>query len=255
MSRRPPVLQALLTLCALCVTLSACSPAPTSAAPQPTVRVLAASSLTGAFQTLAKRFEALHPGSRVSVSFGASSTLVRQVVEGAPADVLATASQSTMDTVTRAGLAAHPATIFALNRLQIAVPAGNPAHVTGLADFGNPRLRTVLCAKVVPCGSTALAALAEVGVTPHPASYAIDVKAALSTVASGEADAALVYRTDVLAAGKKVEGIDLPHEVSADTRYPITVIRPGTQAAQEFVDLVLSSDGMKTLRSAGFEAP
>jgi molybdate transport system substrate-binding protein len=255
MSRGRSLLLGLLASALLGPAVSGCSSAHPATARHLTVRVLAASSLTGVFTTLAKRYEALHPGTTVALSFGASSTLAQQVVQGAPADVLATASQSTMDTVTRAGLTAHPPTIFAVNRLEIAVPAGNPGQVRGLADFDNPRLRTVLCAKEVPCGSTALAALAAAGVTPHPVSYAIDVKAALSTVVSREADAALVYRTDVLASGDRVEGIELPKTSNASTNYPITVLKSPVDGAQGFVDLTLSTEGRGLLRHAGFETP
>jgi molybdate transport system substrate-binding protein len=231
---------------------------PTSAGTGPTgaITVLAAASLTEAFTRLGHGFEAAHPGSRVSFSFGSSATLATQVTQGAPADVFAAASPATMRTVIDAGAAAHPVD-FVTNTLELAVPHGNPAHVTGLADLAKPGLRVALCAPQVPCGAAAVAVLAAAGVQAEPDTLESDVKAALQKVTADEVDAALVYRTDVRAAGDRVEGIEFPESAKAVNRYPLAVLtasrNPST--AQAFVDHVLSADGRRVLSEAGFGPP
>src|SRR5690606_38093137 len=151
--------------------------------------------LTGTFTELGKEFEAEHPGTRVRFSFGGSATLAQQIVQGAPADVFAAASPATMKTVTDASLANTPAT-FARNRLQIAVPAGNPAGVGELKDLAGPEVKVALCAEQVPCGAAAAKALDAAGVQVRPFTLEQDVRATLTKVELGEVDAALVYRTD-----------------------------------------------------------
>jgi molybdate transport system substrate-binding protein len=236
--------------------------------PRGEITVLAAASLTGTFTELGGRYEKAHPGTRVKFSFGASSTLARQIGEGAPADVFAAASQATMATVTKAGNAVGDPTVFTSNQLEIAVPKGNPGKVTGLADFAKPSLRIALCAVAVPCGAAAVTALKAAGVTPRPDTYEQDVKAALAKVSSGEVDAALVYRTDVLAANAaananagrsstgQVEGIEFPESAKAVNTYPIVVLKSATNAplARAFLSYVLSSEGQKVLVDAGFGA-
>ena len=218
--------------------------------------VFAAASLTGAFTTLGDRFEAAHPGTHVTFSFGASSELATQIAQGAPADVFASASPATMETVTAAGEASGPQT-FASNVLEIAVPAGNPAKVVGLADFARPGIKVALCAEQVPCGAAAVKLLRAVGVTAHPVTLEKDVKAALSKVQLGEVDAALVYRTDVQAAAGKVTGIEIPEAGGAVNRYPIAALAHARNAAaaRAFVAYVLSADGRAVLRDAGFTLP
>ena len=222
-----------------------------------TVVVLAAASLTESFTELGAIFEAAHPGSTVSFSFAASSELATQVEQGAPADVFASASPATMALVVGKGdTAAAPITI-ARNSLEIVVPAGNPADVTGLNDFARTSLTIALCAPEVPCGAATDQAFSAAGVTPAPDTLEADVKATLSKVTLGEVDAALVYRTDVLAAGDKVEGIEFPEATEAVNDYPIAVLRdaPNAVAAEAFVDLVLSAEGSRTLSKAGFDVP
>jgi molybdate transport system substrate-binding protein len=221
------------------------------------VVVLAASSLTGAFTAIGKAFDAENPGASVSFSFAASSELATQIQQGAPADVFASASPSTMSLVSDAGGTADTPVTFVRNSLEIAVPAGNPAQVTGLADFARKDLTIALCAPEVPCGAAADKVFAAAKITPRPDTLEADVKAALSKVTLGEVDAALVYKTDVLAAGSKVEGIDFPEAASAVNDYPIAVLSdaPNPQAAQAFVDLVSSAAGQKVLSEAGFQLP
>ena len=219
--------------------------------------VLAAASLAEPFSLLGERFEAEHPGSRVSFSFAASSELASQITNGAPADVFASASPATMDLVADTGGTAGGPRTFARNTLEIAVPAGNPAKVAGLADFANASLTIALCAPEVPCGAAAEKVFAAAGVTPQPDTLEADVKATLAKVRLGEVDAALVYRTDVLAAGDEVEGIEIPEAVGAVNDYPIAVLAaaPNPAAAKTFVTLVTSSEGAEVLADAGFDLP
>jgi molybdate transport system substrate-binding protein len=219
-----------------------------------TVTVFAASSLTETFTRLGKIFEAAHPGTNVTFSFGSSATLAQQIVQGAPADVFAAASPATMKTVTDAGAAANPTT-FVRNRLRIAVPSGNPGKVTSLHDLSGPDVKVALCAVQVPCGAAAAKALGLAGVKVTPVSYEQDVKAALAKVELGEVDAALVYQTDVRAAGSKVTGIAFPEADRAINDYPIAALSkaPNAAAAKQFVDLVRSPRGKDVLTGAGFE--
>lgn len=223
---------------------------------QGTVTVFAAASLTGAFPTLGDGFEKAHPGARVVFSFGASSSLAQQVVAGAPADVLAAASPAALQVVTDAGDAVGPR-VFARNTLEIAVPKGNPGHVTGLADFARAPLDVALCAPQVPCGTAAAKAFAAAGVTPRPDTLEQDVKAALTKVELGEVDAALVYRTDVLAAGSQVQGIAFPEAAQAVNDYPLVALTdaPNPRGAAAFVAYVLSPEGQRVLADAGFARP
>jgi molybdate transport system substrate-binding protein len=222
-----------------------------------TVTVFAASSLTEVFTALGKEFERRHSGTKVQFSFGASSDLGEQITSGAPADVFASASPDTMATVTDAGDAKGKPVTFVRNRLEIAVPKANPAHVTKLSDFAKPALKIALCAPEVPCGSAAVKAFQIAGITPKPDTLEADVKAALQKVALGEVDAALVYRTDVKAAGDKVEGIDFPEAAKAINDYPIVALSGGSNAAaaRAFIALVLSSQGRARLDAAGFMRP
>ncbi|WP_439331471.1 molybdate ABC transporter substrate-binding protein [Nonomuraea candida] len=235
---------------------SAASPPASGGGGAKQVTVFAAASLTGTFTELGRRFEAAHPGTTVRFNFGSSATLAQQITQGAPADVFAAASPATMKTVTDAGLAGSPTT-FTRNRLQIAVPAGGPAKVSGLKDLAAPGVKVALCAEQVPCGAAAVKALAAAGLTVTPVTLEQDVKATLTKVRLGEVDAALVYRTDVLAAGGEVRGIDFPEAGRAVNDYPIATVTgaPAGDLARRFVELVLSPQGAGVLTKAGFEAP
>ena len=220
------------------------------------ITVFAAASLTEPFTALGKRFEQQYPGSTVTFSFGPSSSLAEQIAQGAPADVFASASTTTMQQVTGAGDAASPTT-FAKNLMEIAAPPSNPAHVTGLADLARGDVKVVLCQSQVPCGTVAAKVFATARLTVRPVSQVADVKAVLAKVELGEADAGVVYVSDVRAAGSKVRGIPIPAGVNASTDYPIATVKTSKNAAtaQEFVDLVLSAPGRSALQSAGFQAP
>ena len=232
------------------------SSSPEDSATGGAITVLAAASLTEAFNQIGKDFEAKNPGSKVTFSFGSSATLATQIVQGAPADVFAAASPATMKTVTAAGAANTPKD-FVSNTLEIAVRKGNPHKITGLQDFGDESKRIALCAPQVPCGAAAVKVFAAAKITPKPDTLEQDVKATLQKVASDEVDAALVYRTDVISASDKVDGIEFPEAQDAINAYPIASVKDSKNPAlaQAFVDYVLSSDGQAVLAKAGFAQP
>lgn len=220
------------------------------------ITVFAAASLTGAFETLGKQFQDAHPGTTVTFNFAASSALATQITQGAPADVFASASAENMDAVVAAKAADTPTT-FAKNEMQIAVPPDNPANITGLADLARPGVKVALCQTEVPCGSTAAAVFESAKITIRPVTQESDVKSTLAKVTLGEVDAGVVYVTDVLAAGDKVTGIEIPAEVNASTSYPIATLTAteSPDLATAFVDYVLSADGASVLTAAGFAEP
>ena len=221
------------------------------------VLVFAAASLSDAFAEVETAFESAHPDVDVRINLAGSSALREQILEGAPADVFASANDSNMEAVTEAGLAAGDATVFVRNALQIAVPAGNPGRVTGLADFANADLLIGLCAVGVPCGDFGREALANAGVEPSLDTEESDVRSLLTKIEAGELDAGIVYVTDVLAAGDSVEGIDIPEEDNVIASYPIASLAdaPNPDAGAAFVDFVLSVEGQEILTGHGFAAP
>ncbi len=234
------------------------SASPVAAAGGATVNVFAAASLTASFKAIAAAYEVAHPGTKVAFNFAGSPTLVQQIREGAPADVFASADEANMQKLVEAkAVAADAAKVFAQNVLQIAVGKGNPMHIAGLADLARPGLIVVLCGATVPCGRYALEAFAKAKVTPPPGSREPDVKAVVTKVALGEADAGIVYVTDVRAASDKVEGVGLPTEHTVSARYPIAVVRdaPHAETAASFVAFVLSDPGTKILGEYGFRRP
>jgi molybdate transport system substrate-binding protein len=220
------------------------------------ITVLAAASLTGAFTTLGRQFEAAHPGTEVTFSFGPSSGLATQITSGSPADVFASASARNMDTVVAAEAAGAPAT-FARNVMEIAVPPANPGRITALADLAGPKVKVALCAAEVPCGVGAHTVFDNAGLTVTPVTEEVDVKATLTKVQLGEVDAGVVYVTDVLAAGDKVKAIEIPADVNAPTSYPISTLTASRNPAlaRAYVDYVLSAEGAQALTAAGFEKP
>ena len=219
-----------------------------------TLVVFAAASLLGTFTTLGKDFEAAHPGVTVKFNFGGSDVLAGQIVAGAPADVFAAASQATMK---QTSADAGPATVFVKNRLEIAVPPSNPAKVTALKDLANHKVKVILCAPKVPCGAAAIKALAAAHLKVTPVSEEQNVKSALTKIELNEADAALVYRTDVKSAKGKVSGIDFAEAADAINSYPIAALThaPQPALASQFVAFVLSSTGKSVLSQAGFDQP
>ena len=222
-----------------------------------TLTLFAAASLTDVFTGLGQRLEEENPELTVRFTFAGSSALATQLTQGAPADVFASANPAQMAVVTDAGLAEGGPTVFTANVLQIAVPAGNPAGIAGLADFAREELALAVCAPDVPCGAASEDVFAAAGVTPRPDTQEEDVRAALTKVELGEVDAALVYATDVAAAGDAVEGIAFPEAEDAVNDYPLVTLAaaPNAEAAEAFVDLVLSGEGQQALEDAGFRAP
>ncbi|MGW2343150.1 molybdate ABC transporter substrate-binding protein [Streptomyces sp. NPDC001661] len=222
-----------------------------------TVNVFAAASLKESFTKLGKQFEKEHPGTKVTFNFGGSDSLAAGITGGAPADVFAAASPKTMKTVTDAGDADGKPSTFVRNQLEIATLPGNPHKVSSLKDLTKPGQKVVLCAKEVPCGAAAQTALGASKLKLTPVSYEQDVKSALTKVELKEADAAVVYKTDVHAAGDKVEGVEFPESKDAINDYPIAPLKkaPNAAAGKAFIELVKSADGQKALTDAGFLKP
>lgn len=219
--------------------------------------MFAAASLTDGFGQIASTFEIEYPEVDVQLNLASSSSLREQILEGAPADVFASANSSNMDQVVEAGGVIGDPTVFAQNLLQIAVPAGNPAGITSLADFGDPHLLIGLCAEEAPCGSFGRQVLANAGVTASVDTNEPDVRALLTKIDAGELDAGIVYVTDVLAADGGVEGIVIPTEVNVVADYPIAVLSGGTNTdvGAAFIDFVTSAEGQAILAEFGFQSP
>jgi molybdate transport system substrate-binding protein len=222
-----------------------------------TVTVLAAASLTEVYGELASQFEKLHPGVTITESFGGSSALATQIVQGAPADLFATANQATMKTVTDAGLTDGIPIVYASNVLTLIVPSGNPANVTSLADLAKPSVKVALCDKTVPCGSAAVTLLADENLKVTPVTLEQDVKSVLTKVELDEVDAGLVYVTDAVSAGSTVKRIAVPDAANVVNRYPIALLRSSTNtaAATAFEHFILSTTGLLALKRAGFGTP
>jgi len=221
------------------------------------ITVFAAASLTAAFTDIGAAFTAANPEAKVTFSFDASSALVQQISQGAPADVFASADTSNMDKVSQAGLNGSEPVIFATNLLAIIVPKGNPAGVTGVADLANSDVKVVVCAPEVPCGKYASQIFDAAGITVRPVSQEQNVKGVVTKVTAGEADAGIVYITDVTAAGDKAEAVSIPSDINVVAQYPIASVKASTHADvdQAFIDFVLSPDGQAILAKYGFMAP
>ena len=221
------------------------------------VTVFAASSLTAAFTDIGDAFTVENPDAEVRFNFAASSELVTQIGEGAPADVFASADSNTMTKLTDAGNNATEPVVFATNLAQIIVGAGNPKEITGVADLENDDVIVVLCAPEVPCGEYAAQVFDNAGVTVKPKSLEENVKAVVTKVTLGEADAGIVYQTDVIAAGAEADGVEIAADVNVVARYPIAVTTDARNAegARAFIDFVNGAQGQEILASYGFLAP
>jgi molybdate transport system substrate-binding protein len=222
-----------------------------------TLTVYAAASLTATFEQIAKEFEAEHDGVDVRLDFGGSSDLVAQIQNGAPADVFASADTATMDELVAAGLAGGDPQDFATNVLEIATPPDNPAGIASFQDLAKQGVKVVVCAPAVPCGAAARQVAGNAGVTLHPVSEEQSVTDVLGKVTSGEADAGLVYVTDVRAAGDRVDGIEFPESADVVNTYPIAPVRDSAESdlADAFIEMVLGDTGQRILRDAGFGSP
>ena len=228
--------------------------APADDRPADTVMVFAAASLTEAFRAIAMELQTRTPPLSVEFNFAGTPTLVQQIEQGAPADVIASADEPSLARLGTAGLLAGTPVVFARNRLAIAVAPGNPKHVTGLADLGRPGLTVALCAPTVPAGRYAAEAFGKAGIAVPAASRELDVKAVLARVAFGEADGGVVYVTDVRAAGEKVQAVDIPDAQNALAAYPAAVVASARNpaGARAFVDFLASQRGQQVLGRFGF---
>jgi len=259
------VLAAIAAVAAACGSGTGPAPSPggatgpdgTAGAVTGTVTVFAAASLTEAFTRIGRDFEADHPGTRVVFSFAASSALVTQITQGAPADVFAAADETTMAKLTGAGATAGEPVTFARNRLAIMIAPGNPKRIASVADLADPKLIVLTCSPQVPIGAYAAEVFRKAGVTVRPSSLEADVKAVVTKVTAGEADAGIVYATDVAAASGRADGVDIPTELNVTATYPVAVTRdaPNPAAAAAFVSFVAGPRGQDTLASFGFAAP
>ena len=241
-------------LLAGCSSTPASDPSPTPTADGLTgeVTIFAAASLSASFDEIAVAFAEEHPGVTVKpIVYDGSSILVTQLTEGAEADVLATADERTMQTLVDAGLASDPQ-LFATNTLVVAVPAGNPGGVETLADLATAT--TVLCAPEVPCGAASAKLLAAAGVAVTPASLEQNVAGVLQKVAAGEADAGLVYATDVID-DDAVETFVPEGAADVVNRYPIVTLDGASEAGEAFAAFVRSAAGQKILAAHGFGKP
>lgn len=247
MMGRPGVLAVL-----MCLFLPACA----STRESDQVLISAAASLSDGFVEVERAFEETHPGVDIVLNLGGSSALREQILEGAPADVFASANESNMARVVDGGEVAGAPVVFARNSLQIAVPVGNPAGITTLDDFAKEELLIGLCAVEVPCGEFARRVLTRAGVTPAVDTNEPDVRALLTKIDAGELDAGITYVTDV-AASDGVHGVDIPADVNLVAEYPIAVLAhaPNPVMAAAFVDFVMSAGGQAILAQYGFASP
>jgi molybdate transport system substrate-binding protein len=236
-----------------CASSGAGDARPERAALSGRLNVLAAASLTESFDELEHSLETSAPKLDLTMSFAGSQALVQQIQDGAPADVFASADAKNMQKLVDAGIVETPM-IFVRNKLEIAVSPGNPKHVTTLADLERSDLLVVLADPAVPVGNYAQQVLARAGLTVRPKSLELDVKAALARVSSGEADAAIVYASDVDAAGSHVAGVTIADADNIVASYPIAVVKASgnKRAARAFIAAVRSAKGQALLRRHGF---
>ena len=228
-------------------TLMGCNSGPAGT----TLTVSAASSLTEAMSEIGQRFEATHPGVSVRFNFGGSSALAEQIASGAPVDVFASASLSALQAAIDRLEAPES---MATNRMAVAVPASNPAGISSLDDLARPGVTVVLCQESVPCGAAAASVLDNAGLTITPASLEPDVKSVLAKVSADEADAGIVYSTDITAAAADAREIEIPADVNVTTTCVIAAVRDSAEAplAAEFIQFVLGEQGREVLLAAGF---
>jgi molybdate transport system substrate-binding protein len=250
----------LVPLAALGLVTSACGSSASKAtvpALKGDITVFAASSLTAAFNEVGASFTTTNPEAHVTFSYDASSALVAQIIQGAPADLFASADTANMDKLTTPALNGTAPVVFATNLLQIIVAPGNPKGITGVADLAKAGLKVVLCAPEVPCGKYAKQILDTAKVTVTPASLEQNVKGVVTKVTAGEADAGIVYVTDVMAAGAKAAGVDIPADINVIAKYPIASVKASTHpdVDKTFIDFLTGSDGQAILAKYGFGKP
>lgn len=222
--------------------------------PPVTINVFAAASLTDSFKALGDAFHRQHSNVTLQFNFAGTPTLVAQIEQGAQADVFASADATNMDKLRTDGFTTGTPQVFARNKLEIVVASGNPKHVASLADLAKPGVIYISAGPTVPAGKYAQQAVQKAGVTVTPKSLETDVKSVVSKIELGEADAGIVYTTDVKAASGKVDGVQIPDSDNVVATYPLTVVKGSSSArtASEFVSYLLSSPGQATLESFGF---
>ncbi|MET9675163.1 molybdate ABC transporter substrate-binding protein [Streptomyces sp. NPDC006482] len=225
-----------------------------SAAPAAKLTVLAAASLTNVFETAGAAYEKSHPGTEITFSFAGSQELVAQVAQGSPADALVTADTKSMDKV-KADTGTP--TVIARNRLVIATGEGNPHRIDDLQDLADTTLKVVLAAPEVPAGKYSAQILDARNITVKPVSQEPNVRAVLSKVELGEADAGLVYKTDATSAADKVDAVEIPDAQNAVASYPAATLKDSenAEAAAAFVAWLSSPEAQKILQDAGFQKP
>jgi molybdate transport system substrate-binding protein len=221
------------------------------------ITVFAAASLTESFSEIGEAFGAANPDAMAEFSFDASSALVQQITEGAPADVYASADTANMDKLTEAALNGTDPVVFATNLLTIIVAPDNPLGITGVDDLANPDLDVVVCAPEVPCGNYANQIFEAAGVAVTPDSFEQNVRGVVTKVTAGEADAGIVYVTDVIAAGDAADMVEIPEDINVVAEYPIATVAESAspEVGEAFIDFVLGSEAQAILAEYGFEAP
>jgi molybdate transport system substrate-binding protein len=263
------------TLCALALVillaLSGCGgSSSTGTSTQPIkLTVFAAASLKGAFTNIGSAYSKTHPNVTITFNFAGSDALAQQIIQGAPADLFASANAKQMDVVVHGGeVVGSGVKTFAHNRLVLIVPAANPAHIQTLQDIGKTGVKVDLAAQSVPVGQYALDFLTKASADPsfgatykanvlkNVVSYETDVKAVLAKVALGEADAGIVYTTDAATEKDKVSTVAIPDTLNSIATYPIGVVKSSSQptAAQTLLDYIVSAEGQATLAKYGFLA-
>jgi molybdate transport system substrate-binding protein len=224
--------------------------------PAGSITVFAAASLTDSFKALGDAYQKANAGPTVKFNFAGSPTLVTQIEQGAPADVFASADTANMDKLRTDGFTdgASPS-VFAHNKLEIVVAPGNPKHISGLADLAKPGVIYISAGPTVPAGKYASQALGSAGVKVTPKSLETDVKSVVSKIELGEADAGIVYATDVRAAGSKIAGVEIPDQHNVVATYPISSLKAtkNMALAQSFIQFAVSPDGQAILASYGFQ--
>ena len=232
--------------------LAACGNSSTP--PTATLSVFAAASLTDAFRALGDSFHAQYSNTELNFNFAGTPTLVTQIEQGAHADVFASADTTNMDKLRADGFTSTTPQIFAHNKLEIVVGSANPKHITSLADLADPRVIYISAGPTVPAGRYAMQTLQKAGVSVTPKSLETDVKSVISKIELGEADAGIVYTTDITAAAGKVSGVPIPNSYNVIAAYPLAVVKDSkyADASNAFIAYVLSSAGQSTLASFGF---
>jgi molybdate transport system substrate-binding protein len=241
-------------LLAACGSSAGAASTPTASALSGSISVFAAASLTDSFKVLGTTFQAAHPGVSVQFNFAGTPTLVTQIEQGAQADILASADTTNMNKLKGDGFTVGSPQVFAHNKLEIVVAPGNPTGITGLADLTKSGVIYISEAPTVPAGKYSLQALAKAGVSVTPKSLETDVKSVVGKIELGEADAGIVYTTDVKAAGSKVQGVAIPDADNVIATYPVAAVKgtKNSELANAFIAFVLASGGQSTLESFGF---